>query len=140
MGILSIFPLLAIPAVFYAMFAAPQGGVKVNTWLAEPAFSLPMSGGGQWVVTHGHLFTLFAILCLFVEIIKSVRPTTAGLIDNSLSVLVFVVCLILFLLVPGFGTTEFFLILLMSILDFMAGAVVMVTAARRSVEIDRSVH
>jgi hypothetical protein len=137
MGILSVFPLLLIPAVLYWLFAATQGGANVNAWLAEPAFSIGMSGGGQWVLTHGHLFTLLSIFCLFFEIIKSVRPTTAGMIDNSLSVLVFIVCLVLFLLVPGFGTSEFFIILLMSILDFMAGAVVMVTSARRSVEIDR---
>ena len=38
---------------------------------------------------------------------------------------------------PGFGTTEFFLIMLMSILDFMAGAIVMVSSAKRTVEYDR---
>ena len=136
--IFSVFPLLAIPALFYALLAAPHGGVEVNAWLAKPAFTIGMSGGGQWVLTSGHIFTLLSIFCLFFEIIKSVRPTTEGLIDNSLSVGVFIICLIMFLLVPGFGTTEFFMIMLMSVLDFMAGAVVMVTAARRSVEFDRN--
>jgi hypothetical protein len=51
---------------------------------------------------------------------------------------VFIIMLILFLLVPGFGTTEFFLIMLMSILDFMAGAIVMVNAAKRDVGFDRN--
>jgi hypothetical protein len=138
MGVVAIFPLLIIPAVLYALFAAPHGAAGVNAWLAEPAMTIGMAGGGRWVLTHGHLFTLIAIFLLFFEIIKSVRPTKQALVDNALSVGVFIVCLMLFLLAPGFGTTEFFLIMLMALLDFMAAAVVMVFSARRSVEIDRN--
>jgi hypothetical protein len=136
MGLLFIVPLLALPALFYAISAAPHGGAGVNAYLAEPALSIGMSGGGQWIITHGHMITLLAIFCLFIEIIKSVRPSTLALIDNALSIGVFIVCLVLFLLTPGFGTTEFFLIMLMALLDFMAGAVVMVFTARRTVEMD----
>lgn len=131
-----VFPLLIIPTLLYAMIAAPHGAAAVNAWLAEPAMSLGMAGGGQWVITHGHIFTLLAIFCLFIEIVKSVQPSTAALIDNALSIAVFILCLVLFLLVPGFGTTEFFLIMLMALLDFMAGAVVMVFTARRTVNMD----
>lgn len=131
-----VFPLLVIPTLLYAMIAAPHGAASVNAWLAEPAMSLGMAGGGEWVITHGHIFTLLAIFCLFIEIVKSVQPSTAALIDNALSIAVFILCLVLFLLVPGFGTTEFFLIMLMALLDFMAGAVVMVFTARRTVNMD----
>jgi hypothetical protein len=131
-----VFPLLVIPTLLYAMIAAPHGAASVNAWLAEPAMSLGMAGGGSWVITHGHIFTLLAIFCLFIEIVKSVQPSTAALIDNALSIAVFILCLVLFLLVPGFGTTEFFLIMLMALLDFMAGAVVMVFTARRTVNMD----
>ena len=136
MAIMTIFPLLILPGLFYAVFAAPNGGAGVNQYLATQVFSIDMAGGSQWVLTHGHLFIIFAIFCLFVEIIKSVRPTTQAMIDLSLSVGVFIIMLILFLLVPGFGTTEFFLIMLMSILDFMAGAIVMVNSAKRDVGFD----
>jgi hypothetical protein len=133
-----VFPLLILPALFYALLAAPHGAANVNVWLAEPAITLGMAGGGQWIITHGHIFTLVAIFCLFIEIVKSVRPSTQALIDNALSIAVFILCLVLFLLVPGFGTTEFFLIMLMALLDFMAGAVVMVFTARRTVNMDQN--
>ncbi|MEJ0022439.1 MAG: hypothetical protein WDN76_02700 [Alphaproteobacteria bacterium] len=136
MGILLIFPLLTFPAVVYALLAATHGA-GVTDYLATQVFSIDMAGGGKWVLTHGHLYIIFAILCLFIEIIKSVRPTTQAMIDLSLSVGLFVILLIVFILVPGFGTTEFFLIMLMSILDFMAGAIVMVSSAKRTVEYDR---
>jgi hypothetical protein len=138
MGWLTVIPLLVLPVFFYAVSAAPHGGVGVNAWLAEPAMNIGMAGGGQWIITHGHMITLLAVFCLFIEIVKSVRPSTLGLVDNALSIGVFIVCLVLFLLTPGFGTTEFFLIMLMALLDFMAGAVVMVFTARRTVEVDRN--
>jgi hypothetical protein len=136
MAIMTIFPLLILPGLFYAILAAPHGGAGVNEYLATQVFAIDMAGGSKWVLTHGHLYIIFAIFCLFVEIIKSVRPTTKAMIDLSLSVGVFIIMLILFLLVPGFGTTEFFLIMLMSILDFMAGAIVMVNSAKRDVGFD----
>lgn len=137
MGIFFIFPLLTLPAVVYALLVATQGA-GATAYLAQQVFAINMAGGTQWVLTHGHLYIIFSIFCLFVEIIKSVRPTTQAMIDLSLSVGLFVIMLIMFLLVPGFGTTEFFLIMLMSILDFMAGAIVMVSSAKRTVEYDRN--
>lgn len=134
MGIVLVFPLLALPALAYALLAAWRGP-EVNAYLAEPVFTIAMAGGGQWLFTNGHLYVIFSVLCLFFEIIKSVRPTTSALIDNSLSVGLFILLLVLFILVPGFGTTEFFLITLMTVLDFMAGAIVMVNSARRDVDL-----
>ena len=136
MGILFVFPLLTIPAVIYAVLVATRGA-GATEYLATQVFTIDMAGGTKWVLTHGHLYIMLAIICLFIEIIKSVRPTTQAMIDLSLSVGLFVIMLVMFLLVPGFGTTEFFLIMLMSILDFMAGAIVMVSSAKRTVEYDR---
>lgn len=136
MGWLFVVPLLVLPMLFYMLTAAPHGGIGVNAHLAEPAMTIGMSGGGQWIITNGHVITLLAIFCLFIEIVKSVRPSTMALIDNALSICLFIVCMVLFLLTPGFGTTEFFLIMLMALLDFMAGAVVMVFTARRTIDVE----
>ncbi|MGE3301623.1 MAG: hypothetical protein AB7M12_00740 [Hyphomonadaceae bacterium] len=135
MGVLSIFPLLSLPALIYAILAAPSG-TNAAAWLATKALSFKMAGGAEWLLTRGHLITIFAVFCLFLEILKSTRATTLGMIDTALSVGVFIVCLVLFLLVPGFATTEFFLVMLMAILDFLAGSTVMVFAARRTIGVE----
>jgi hypothetical protein len=131
---LRVFPLLAIPVVVYALFALPSGAEHMRAGLATEAFSIPLAGGTPCSVSRGQLLTIFAIVCLFFEVLKSTRPTTAAMIDNSLAVGVFVISLIAFLLIPAFGTTEFFLILLMCVLDFMAGFVVMISTSRRTVD------
>jgi hypothetical protein len=79
---------------------------------------------------------VFAVICLFVEILKSTKPSNAAMVDNALSVGTFVICLIFFILVPGFATTEFFIIMIMALLDFLAGMVVMVSTAQRTVAYD----
>jgi hypothetical protein len=112
----------------------PAGAEGMRNALAMPAFSVPLASGTPCVVSRGQLLTILAIICLFFEVLKSTRPSGAAMIDNALAVGVFVIALILFLLVPGFGTTEFFLILLMCVLDFMAGFVVMITTSRRTVD------
>jgi hypothetical protein len=126
-------PLLAIPAVIYAMLAL-AGGASITESLNAPALHWTLASGADWIITRGHLITVLATFCLFFEILKSTRPTANAMIDNMLSVGVFTACLIAFLLAPGFGTTEFFLIILMSLLDFLAGFIVMVSTARRTVD------
>ena len=135
---LRIFPLLALPVIIYALFAFPAGAEGMRNALATQAFGVPLASGGTCVVTRGHLLIIFAIICLFFEVLKSTRPTSAAMIDVVLAVGVFIVALIAFLLLPGFGTTEFFIILLMCVLDFMSGFVVMVTTARRTVDYTNS--
>ena len=58
-----------------------------------------------------------------------IPPATLGLLRAT--------GLVLFLLVPSFSTAEFFLIVLMALLDFMAGFTVMTFTSRRTVEYHR---
>ena len=132
MGFLGMIPLTIFPVIVYAMFALPQQNVVVA--LAAEAFGMPMPSGQIWVFTWGGLLLLFAIICLFVDILKSTRASRNAMIDNGLSVGVFILSFILFLLVKGFATTEFFLIVMMTLLDFVAGSIIMVMTAQRTVQ------
>ena len=58
------------------------------------------------------------------------------MIDNGLSVALFIVTFILWLLVRAFGTTEFFIIVLMCLLDFLSGSVIMTRVSQRTVQYD----
>jgi hypothetical protein len=53
--------------------------------------------------------------------------------NHALSMLVFIICLIEFLLVPAFSTSVFFIIMAMALLDVLAGVVVTIISARRDV-------
>ena len=45
--------------------------------------------------------------------------------------IVFIVCLMLFLLNPNFATSVFFILTVMALLDVLAGVVVTIVSARR---------
>jgi hypothetical protein len=88
----------------------------------------------HWVVSFGDLLVLLSLLLLFIELLKSTSTGTAAIFNHALSMLVFIVCLVEFLLAPAFATSVFFTILVMSLLDVLAGVVVTIVSARRDVE------
>jgi uncharacterized membrane protein len=47
----------------------------------------------------------------------------------------FIVCLVEFLLFPAFATSTFFLLMLMVLLDVLAGFIVTIVASRREIDV-----
>jgi hypothetical protein len=72
---------------------------------------------------------------LFVELLKSTNSRGAAIINHALSMLLFIVCLMEFLLAPAFATSTFFLITLMVLLDVLAGFIVTIVTARRDMDL-----
>ena len=93
-----------------------------------------MASGARWIMTFGDVMILLSILLLFVELLKSTSTGTAAIFNHALSMLVFIICLVEFLLHPAFATSVFFIIMIMALLDVLAGVVVTIISARRDVE------
>jgi hypothetical protein len=60
-----------------------------------------------------------------------------SVVNHGLSLLVFLVCVIEFLLVRGCGTPEFLFITLMTLIDVVAGYTISIGTARRDLAFDR---
>jgi hypothetical protein len=135
--IFGIFPLLAIPVIIYNMIAfTSSGGVDANG-VTDLARSLAGIGPdakpaiGNWVVTGGDILIILSMIFFFVEIIKSTSTGSATIANHAVSMLVFIVCLIEFLLLANFQTSVFFILTMMCLLDVLAGVVVTIVSARR---------
>lgn len=122
---LSAVPLLAFVVIAYVAFAS--GGAD----FALTRFTVAMPSGGMWAITLGDMMLAVALFVLFFEILKSTRTGGNSVVDHALSMIVFVVCLILFLIWPPAATSLFFLIMLTSLIDVIAGFSVTIRAARR---------
>ncbi len=133
MRLLRYVPFLIFPVIIYALLALTWGA-KVSADFTAQVFSMPMASGDVFSMSVGSLFIAFAILCLFAEVVRSARPTNAAIGENMSTALLLVVCLVLFLMVRGFGTSEFFLVTLLLLVDFMTDAAVMVFTARRTID------
>jgi hypothetical protein len=122
---LSSVPLLAFVIIAYVAFAS--GGAD----FALTRFSVSMPSGGVWQISLGDMMLAFSLFVLFFEILKSTRTGGNSVVDHALSMIVFVVCLILFLIWPPAGTSLFFLIMLTTLIDVIAGFSVTIRSARR---------
>lgn len=123
-------PLLAFVVVVYNILAFVSGGL-----LDATLWTMKLVSGASWVFTVNHLLLLVALILLFVEIIKSTRTSVAVAIDHMLSMLVFVVCLVEFIVVPQTGNSIFFLIMIITLLDVVAGFTVTISSARRDISV-----
>ncbi|ADG09047.1 hypothetical protein B7G68_02750 [Caulobacter segnis] len=131
-------PLLALPVLVYNLIVLLlPGGFKAadaTLRLAEPLFTIRMTSGAGWAVSLSDLLLAGALVVLFVELLKSTNSKRLAIVNHSLSMVLFIVCLVEFLLLPAFATSTFFLLALMVLLDVLAGFIVTIVAARRDVD------
>jgi hypothetical protein len=137
----NVFPLILIPVIIYNLNALVVSNLEsaavVRERLLEKVFAVPMASNVQWIVTWGDLLLLISLILLFIELLKSTSTGASAIFNHALSMLVFIVCLVEFLLHPAFATTVFFLIMVMSLLDVLAGVIVTIVSARRDVDFER---
>ena len=76
-----------------------------------------------------------ALVLLFVEMIKSTRTSNKSIIDHVLSTFVFVAFLVEFLLVPGAAHPLFFTLMVITLIDALAGFSVSIRSAGRDLNI-----
>ncbi len=125
-------PLLGIVAVAYLITAA-----LAESSITKTVFSLPMPSGHVWSLLVSDIFLVFGLILLYMEIVKSTRTTRGAILDHALSMLVMIGCILLFLLVAKAGSSTFFLITMMTVIDVISGFSVGLIAARRDIGVER---
>ncbi|MNU38059.1 hypothetical protein D3C71_267200 [compost metagenome] len=134
-------PLLVVPVVIYNLVillggSAPDAVLGPASVLSEVLFRVPMTSGAVWSISVGDLILFLSLILLFVELLKSTSSQRVAIINHALSMVLFVVCLVEFLLLPGFAGSVFFLILTMVLLDVLAGFIVTIIASRRDFDMN----
>jgi hypothetical protein len=119
------FPLLLIPFAVYNMIAFLTPGVGWTT----PVTSVHMMSGEDWVVTWEDMLLAFSILLLAIEILRSI-------VDHVLAMALFIAMLVEFLLVRQAGTSTFFLLMMIALVDVLGGFIISIRNSRRQVEVE----
>ena len=127
------FPLLIIPFAIYNMIAFLTPGVN---W-TDTVTSVELMSGANWSVTAEDMLIGLAIVLLPLEILKAARIGTRSIIDHILSLALFVVMLIEFLMVRQAGTSTFFLLMMVSVVDVLGGFIVTLRTAQRDLTVER---
>lgn len=131
---LVVLPLLAFALIVYNLViligftGAPE---SVDQWMTAPIFTISMFSGDHWDVSFSDVFMGLSLMLLFVEMTKATRTDSLAIINHGLSMLVAVICIIEFVAVRGFTNSTFFMLLLMTIFDVIAGFTITIVAAKR---------
>lgn len=133
-SIVSMVPLLGVLLVIYLLLAITGANFGAG---ATGLFSVTLMSGAKWSPTLGDLFVIVGTVLLFAEIIKATRSSIISSVENSLSMLVFIIYLVLFIVMPSAGTSTFLILMLMSLLDSLGGFIVNSIAARRDVNVNQ---
>src|SRR6202043_496058 len=112
-----VFPLLLIPLAIYNIIAFLMPGVS----LTDPLVKLTLMSGTEWPVTLSDVLLALGIFLLLLEIIKGARPGAKYLTDHLLSLIVFGAAAAEFVLWPRFGTSTYFLLTMLALVDFLSG-------------------
>jgi hypothetical protein len=111
------FPLLLIPLAIYNIIVFLMPGVS----FVDPVLKLPLMSGAEWPLTLSDMLLTLAILMLLSEVIKGARPGAKYLTDHLLSLIVFGGAAAEFVLWPKFGTSTYFLLTMLALVDFLSG-------------------
>ena len=127
------FPLLVIPFAIYNMIAFLLPGIA---WTDKVATIYLMSGQ-DWLLTPEDILLALSVVLLGVEVIKATRMGIRGIMDHVLSMLLFIVMLVEFLLVMRAGTSTFFILMVICLVDVMAGFIITARTAQRDIQVER---
>lgn len=128
---ITTFPLMLLALVAYniVIFAFPTA-----SWF-DPVWSLQMVSGIRWEMLLGDLMIVLGLILLFFEILKATRIGRLSIIDHLLSTVVLILFVVEFLLLPEAATSVFFILMLMALVDVMAGFSVSIRSATRDVSL-----
>lgn len=119
-------PLMAIIIIAYNIIVYLTG-MTMDTQFT----SVTLISGAVWTITIGDIVLFFGFLLLFLELVNATRTGTSTIINHALSMLVLLIALVQFIVLPQFGTSVFFMLVLLALFDVVAGFTVTITAARR---------
>jgi len=111
------FPLLLIPLAIYNIIVWLMPGVS----FADPLIKLTLVSGAVWAITLGDILLALSVVLLLLEVVKGARPGAKYLTDHLLSLVVFGAAAAEFVLWPKFGSSIYFLLTLLALVEFLSG-------------------
>lgn len=123
---LGTLPLMALVIIIYNVIVFLTGFT-----MESEVFSFTLISQAVWTVNIGDILLFFGFILLFLELINATRTGASTIVNHALSMLVMLVGIVEFIVLPQFGTSVFFLIVVLALFDVIAGFTVTITAARR---------
>ena len=125
------FPMILLVLIGYNAVVFTSGVGQ----LGHVVLSINMTSGALWSLTVSDVLITAALFLLFIEVLKATRTGAGTILDHLLSTLVFIACLVEFIIVREAATSTFFLIMVIAFIDVVAGYSVSIRSARRDLAV-----
>ncbi len=126
--------LILYNVVALAFSVGPTAGAGASVFDQE-LFRVTLLSKAPWALKLGDVMIALTLALLFVELMKASRHSAVSVSDHGLSMLLFIVCLVEFLTVSQAATSVFFVILMVTLIDVMAGFIISIRFARRDLSL-----
>lgn len=128
--------ILSIPIFLYLLVLANifmLGGLSQESWMNIIVADFPLPSARRMIITVSDSFILASIVALYIETFKATRTSVISIVDHTLSLGVFVVFLIEFMVMPRLGNSTFLILTVSSFVDVVMGFTVSISTAKRDV-------
>lgn len=122
-------PLLAIVLViFNAIMLNDPLSLRAD---AAPVFALPLPSDVSWTPNPSDLLIIAGVILLYLELFKATRTSVGAIVEHVLSLFVFLVFLIEFIVFAPAANSTCVILMLLSLLDVVGGFTISISTARR---------
>jgi len=118
--------IISIPVFAYLLIAASivmHIGPVEQSMLNVIIYEMTLPSARPVVFTVSDIFLIACFFILYIEVFKATRASTAAQIDHALSLVVFVIALVMFLMLPRLGNVTFFIITLATLIFLQPDAI-----------------
>ena len=141
---MGLFPFTLIPLVLYVLaglflyqepLVAPNAGdPNIIPFWSNTVVDVTLVSGQEWTLSYSDLLVAFAILLMLFSILRTASKSRMTVLGNMVMVLVLCVYIVMFLTVEFAGTSTFFLLTMVALIDTLQTVSVSLVASHSNVD------
>jgi len=101
-----------------------------SVW-ADVLFEMELFSGVEWAFTWGDLMVIGGLVILLAEVLRATTIEKKAITNHIVSVVVLLIYVVEFVVVGEAGTSTFFILTVIALIDVLAGVVVTIRLATR---------
>ena len=137
MKVFKSIPLFLFLLIIYNILEFYNPHPESGTMTEQVLFQFHLISGAAVTMNVSSLLIIVGLHALYFEILKSLRGSVSTIINHTLSLIVFIIFLVEFIVTKHAGTACFLILTFMSLLVVVAGFTVSISSARRDIVVDR---
>ena len=141
---MGLIPFTLVPLILYVFaalflydpsnYVVEPGQVALHPFWSEAVVSMKLVSGQNWALSYGDLVITIAVILLLFSILRSASTSRTSVLGNMVMVLTLCIYIILFLTVGFAGTSTFFLLTIVALIDTLSTVSISMVASHSSVD------